>query len=98
RLVERPGICVVHVPYRGFPPLIADIVAGHVAFMFTDSANMLPQLRNGQIAVREVASEERSPLLTEAPTVNEAGVPNFESTTWYGLAAPARTPQPIVAR
>jgi tripartite-type tricarboxylate transporter receptor subunit TctC len=97
-LAVRAGIEVVHVPYRGFPPLIADIVAGQVAFMFADSANTLPQLRNGQIRVLAVASAQRSPLLPEAPTVNEAGVPNFESTTWYGLAAPAKTPRPVVAK
>jgi tripartite-type tricarboxylate transporter receptor subunit TctC len=97
-LAVRAGIDVVHVPYRGFPPLIADIIAGQVAFMFADSANTLPQLRNGQIRVLAVASAERSPLLPEAPTVNQAGVPNFESTTWYGLAAPAKTPQAVVAK
>ena len=97
-LAVRAGIDVVHIPYRGFPPLIADIVAGQVTFMFADSANTLPQLRNGQIRVLAGASAERSPLLPDAPTMIEAGVPNFESTTWYGLAAPAKTPHAIVAK
>ena len=97
-LAVRAGIDIVHVPYRGFPPLIADVIAGQVAFMFADSANTLPRLRNGQIRVLAVASAQRSALLPEAPTMSQAGVPNFESTTWYGLAAPAKTPQPVVAK
>ena len=96
--VVRAGMDTVHVPYRGFPPLIADIVAGNVGFMFTDSGNALPQLRNGQIRVLAVASPERSPLLPEVPTMAQAGVPDFVSTTWYGLAAPAKTPPAIVAK
>lgn len=97
-LTRRAGVDIVHVPYRGFPPLIADIVAGNVGFMFADSANTLPQLRNGQIRVLAVATPQRSPLLPEAATMSEAGVANFESTTWYGLAAPAKTPPGTVAK
>ena len=94
----RAGIDVVHIPYRGFPPLIADVIAGQVAFLFGDSANTLPQLRSGQIRVLGVASAERSPLLPEVPTMTEAGVPDFESATWYGLVAPAKTPPAIIAK
>jgi len=97
-LAVKAGIDIVHVPYRGFPPLIADVIAGQVAFLFGDSANTLPQLRNGQIRVLAVASAQRSPLLPEAPTMIEAGVPDFETTTWYGLVAPAKTPHAIVAK
>jgi tripartite-type tricarboxylate transporter receptor subunit TctC len=97
-LANRAGIEVIHVPYRGFPPLIADLVAGNLAFVFADAPNTLPQLRNGQIRVLAVALTERTNVLPEAPSMAEAGMPDFASVAWFGLAAPAKTPSAIISK
>jgi tripartite-type tricarboxylate transporter receptor subunit TctC len=94
----RAGADFVHVPYRGFPPAIADLVTGRIAFMFADSGNTLPRVRNQQVRVLAVASSERWALLPEVKTMSELGYPDFVSAVYYALAAPAKTPTPIVDR
>jgi len=94
----RAGIEVVHVPYRGAPPLFTDLISGRLTFVFADSGNTLPRVRDGLVKVFAITSDKRWPALPEIKTMAELGYPNFLSAVWYALAAPARTPPAIVGR
>ncbi|MCC6890938.1 MAG: tripartite tricarboxylate transporter substrate binding protein [Hyphomicrobiales bacterium] len=87
------GIDMVHIPYAGTGPAIRDVIGGHVDVTFTSSG---PSYAD-QVTVLAITSEKRSDIAPDLPTVAEI-VPNYEATTWFGFLAPARTPQPIVAR
>jgi tripartite-type tricarboxylate transporter receptor subunit TctC len=94
----RAGLDIVHVPYRGGAPAMADVIAGRVAMQFEVLTQLLPQVRGGQLRALAVTSAERLPTLPDIPTVAEQGFPGFESRTWFGLLAPAGTPPAIVRR
>ena len=96
-LKARAGFDMVHVPYRGGAPATTATVAGEVAAMFAGTSTA-PQIKAGRLRALAVLARERSPLLPEVPTADEAGLPNFDVTTWYGIMAPAGTPQPVIAR
>jgi tripartite-type tricarboxylate transporter receptor subunit TctC len=96
RLAREAKAEMVHVPYRGFPPAVADLIGGRVTFMFADSGNTLPQYGNKQIKVLAIASEKRWPSLPEVKTMSEVGYPNFVSVVWYTMLAPAGTPPAIL--
>lgn len=88
----------LHVPYRGQGPAMTALLAGDVDFFFNQSAPSLPLIRSGKARALAVTSLQRLPVLPEVPTVAEAcGLPGFESTTWYGLFAPAGLPAGIQA-
>ena len=87
---------LVHVPYKGTAPAINDLIAGHVDLMFTEMASALKLHQAGKAKILAVATAERSPLLPEIPTLIEAGVPDFESSTWNAISAPPKTPPAIV--
>jgi tripartite-type tricarboxylate transporter receptor subunit TctC len=97
-LKSMAGIDVVHIPYKGTAPAIADLLAGAVSLMFNSMPSVLPQVRAGKLKGIAVGSGRRSAAAPDIPTVAEAGLPGFEYVTWYGLFAPAATPQDIVAR
>ncbi|MBN9475011.1 MAG: hypothetical protein ABS43_18460 [Bordetella sp. SCN 67-23] len=93
----KAGAELVHVPYKGAPPILADLRAGRVDLVFFDSANALPQLgQNASLRALAVTSEQRSAALPDVPTLREAGFPDMVTTVWMGLAAPAGTPDAIV--
>jgi tripartite-type tricarboxylate transporter receptor subunit TctC len=92
------GIDMVHVPYKGAGPAITDVIGGQVQTMFASALNALPMIRAGKLRALAVTSARRSALAPELPTLAESGVPGFEATGWYGLAAPARTPKSIVQK
>ena len=93
----KAGVELVHVPYKGAPPILADLRAGRVDMVFFDSANALPQLaQNTSLRALAVTSERRSPALPDVPTLREAGFPDIVTAVWMGLAAPAGTPDAIV--
>jgi len=93
----KAGAELVHVPYKGAPPLLADLRAGRVDMVFFDSANALPQLaQNASLRALAVTSEQRSAALPDVPTLREAGFPDMVTTVWMGLAAPAGTPDAVV--
>jgi len=92
------GIEIVHVPYRGFPPILADLMGSHLDFVFGDATNILPQYKGGQVRPLAVASARRFFALPNTPTLIEKGFPNFESTTWMSFAAPANTSPEIVSK
>lgn len=90
------GIDMVHVPYRGSAPAIADVVAGQVPVSFADLPLAAPHVKSGALRPLALASARRSPALPEVPTMAEAGIPNQEFSVWIGFLAPAGTPKDIV--
>ena len=90
------GVDIVHVPYRGAAPAIQDLVAGHVSMMFDVVPLARAQIIAGKVRGLAVASPERVPALPDVPTMAEAGFPELEGGPWFGLAAPAGTPRPII--
>jgi tripartite-type tricarboxylate transporter receptor subunit TctC len=97
-LAQRARVELVHVPYKGAAPAMADLVAGRVPFMFDNLASALPQVKAGRVAALAVTSPARSRFLPEVPTMAEAGQPGFDITTWFGVFVPAGVPAPRVAR
>lgn len=94
----RAGIDLVHVPYKITSDLVADILTGRIQATFSPIAFLLPQVREGRLLALAVTSRERVAILPEVPTVSESGIPGYESSTWYGFLAPARTPRPILGQ
>lgn len=90
------GVDLLHVPYKGAGPAMIDVMAGHVDMML--GAAGLAEARAGRVKVLGVTSAQRAAAAPELPTLAEAGVKGYESTIWFGLLAPAGTPQPIVNR
>jgi tripartite-type tricarboxylate transporter receptor subunit TctC len=95
---SRAGIEVIHVPYRGGGPSIQDVVAGHIQFTFEGISVLLPLIQSGQLRALAVTSPKRSPLLPDVPTMIESGFPNFATSAWTGLLAPAGTPPDVIAK
>jgi tripartite-type tricarboxylate transporter receptor subunit TctC len=89
---------IVHVPYKGGVPGLTDLVAGHVAMMFTSALSTAQFQRSGKVRVIAVGSLQRSPSMPEVATIAESGYPGFEVISWWGLLVPAATPKDIVAR
>jgi tripartite-type tricarboxylate transporter receptor subunit TctC len=92
------GVSVTHIPYKGVPPAIADVIGGQVTMMFASSTIVAPQIRAGKLKALAVTGLKRLPAFPDVPTMSEAGLPGFEATTWTGLMAPAGTPPAIVER
>jgi tripartite-type tricarboxylate transporter receptor subunit TctC len=96
-LFERDaGIQLTHVPYRGGPAAINDLIGGQVQMMFTVVPLAGPQIKSGKLLALAVTGETRSPTLPDVPTMIEAGLTGYTATTWNGLVAPAGTPAPII--
>jgi tripartite-type tricarboxylate transporter receptor subunit TctC len=89
------SIDVRHIPYRGGAPALADLIAGRTTYTF-DGTAALPAIRAGQVRLLAVGSAQRWHVFPDVPTVAETALPGFDLTTWYGLFAPAKTPQPII--
>ena len=92
------GINITQIPYKGAGPAITDLLAGRLNFMFENLPTIIPHVRAGKIKLLAVGTRTRSKIVPEYPTVAEAGVPGYESSTAFGVLAPARTPAPIIAR
>jgi tripartite-type tricarboxylate transporter receptor subunit TctC len=92
------GIKLVHVPYRGAAPALTDMLGGHVQLMLPDLPAVLEQIRSGAVIGLAVTSPSRSPFVPDVPTTTELGFPRVISYSWYGLIAPAGTPESIRVR
>ncbi len=92
------GIDIIHIPYKGSAPALADVVSGQVPLMFDLVTTSAPLIRAGTLKALAVTSTARLNGLPAVPTMIEAGVAGFEVSAWFGLFAPAATPQPLVAR
>jgi tripartite-type tricarboxylate transporter receptor subunit TctC len=91
------GIKLVHVPYKGSPPGIVDLVGGRVAMIATSSLSVvLPHVKSGRLRALGVTTSTRVPMLPGIPTIAESGVPGYEAVQWAGLVAPVGTPRPII--
>ena len=89
---------IVHVPYRGGGPALVDTIGGQVEMSFPVLSAALPHIRNGKLRALAVTGTQRSPLLPEVPTMQEAGVPGYSFTTWFAMLAPAGTPRDAVQK
>lgn len=94
----RTGVDMVHVPYKGSSAAVTDLVGGQVQLMFDNLPTSLPFIKNGTLRALAVTSADRSTNLPDVPTMAQAGVPDFEAGSWFGVLAPAGTPAPIVNR
>ncbi|MDQ0588568.1 tripartite tricarboxylate transporter substrate binding protein [Variovorax paradoxus] len=92
------GLDAQHVPFRGTPEAMTEVMAGRVDWFFAPMVSALPLIKSGKLQALAVGTAKRSPALPEAPTTVEAGVPGSEYLFWVGLFAPAKTPQPVVDR
>jgi tripartite-type tricarboxylate transporter receptor subunit TctC len=97
-LASMAGVELLHVPARGPAQAVQDTLAGHVDILFDSTLISMPLVKTGKLNALAVTSAERSPALPNLPTMSEAGLPGFEVLLWFGLFAPAGTPQPIVQR
>ena len=95
---SKVGIDIVHVPYKGAASQMQDIVAGQILFGFSSISSTLAQVQAGSVRALVITGDKRSPLVPDAPTAAEAGLPDFEANSWYGLLAPAGTPAAIVEK
>src|ERR1700732_478356 len=92
------GIKMVHVAYRGEAPAINDLIAGQIPLMFANLSAVMGNLKAGTLRSLAVTSARRSPSAPDIPTVAESALPGFEAETWWGIVAPAGTPQAILAK
>jgi tripartite-type tricarboxylate transporter receptor subunit TctC len=92
------GTDIVHVPYKGGAPAIADLIAGNVQLMFESTNSIAPHVVNGRVRALAVTGARRARSLPDVPTLMEAGVPGYEVTAWTGVIAPAGLPRPILER
>jgi len=90
------GIQLNHIPYKGSPAAHAELFSGQIPIMFDAIPAVLPHVKSGRLRGLGIATLKRSPYLPEVPTVAEAGFPGFEAVGWIGIAAPARTPAPVL--
>jgi tripartite-type tricarboxylate transporter receptor subunit TctC len=96
--VSLARISMVHVPYKGGAPATVDLVAGQVPIAFLPVSPLIPHVAAGKLRALGVSSLQRSSLLPEIPTIDEAGLGGFEMNPWFGVLAPAGTPREVVAR
>lgn len=94
----RAGTDVQHVPYRGTGPALNDLLAGQVTMTFTDVLTVLPHAQSGRVRVLGVTTAERSRAMPDVPTLAEQGVKDFDASVFFGIVAPAGTPEAVVQR
>ncbi len=92
------GVRMVHVPYKGLAPALADLLSGEVQLMFSSMVAIVPHIRTGRLRALAVTGKKRSPLLPEVPTLDESGLRGYQAGSWYGVLAPAGTPLQIVTK
>lgn len=92
------GVDMVHAPYRGGGPALADLMSGHIQLMFGNASSTLPYVRDGQLRAIAVTSAQRAPYLPNVPTIAESGLPGFAIDEWYACLGPAGMPAPAVER
>ena len=94
----RVGLDMLHVPYRGTPQAITDLLSGSIDLMFPDPSSALGPIQGGQLKILGVASSTRLNQFPNVPTIAESGYPGFEMVAWVGAFVPAKTPPEIVTR
>jgi tripartite-type tricarboxylate transporter receptor subunit TctC len=94
-MAAMANLKMVHVPYKGGAPMMADLIAGHIEMSIETSGSATPHIKAGNVRALAVSTAKRSPAFPDLPTLAEAGLPGYDVKTWYGLLAPAGTPAPI---
>jgi tripartite-type tricarboxylate transporter receptor subunit TctC len=92
------GVSITQIPYKGAGPAVTDLLAGRLQLMFENLPTVIPHVRAGKLKMLAVGTRTRSKIVPEYPTVAEAGVPGYESSTAFGVLAPARTPAAVIGR
>jgi tripartite-type tricarboxylate transporter receptor subunit TctC len=92
------GVDIVHVPYKGSAAALTDLIGGQVSVMFDNLPPSMSHIRSGKLRPLAITTTTRYPTLPDLPTMVEAGVPGYESSSWFGIMAPAGTPKDIIAR
>jgi len=95
---QMTGTYMVHIPYKGSAPAMLDLVSGRVQLMFDNLASALPNIQAGKVRALAVTTLKRTSFLKDIPTLDESGLKGFDMTTWWGLMAPAKTPDAVVDR
>ena len=90
------GVDMLHVPFKGGGPAMIDVIGGHTKLVFSSLVQTTPHIKSGKLKALGVGGLKRNPVLPDVPTVAESGVPTYEAVNWWGIVAPAGTPQPIV--
>jgi len=90
------GVDMLHVPFKGGGPAMIDVIGGHTQLVFSSLVQTTPHIKSGKLKALATGGTKRNPVLPDVPTVAEAGVPTYEAVNWWGLVAPAGTPQPII--
>jgi tripartite-type tricarboxylate transporter receptor subunit TctC len=94
----QAGIDVVHVPYKGGGPAMADVIAGQAQIVMPSLIQVVPHIKSGRLRVLGTSGTKRSAVLPEVPTISESGVPGYEAHNWWGILAPAGTPAPAIEK
>ena len=95
---QSAAVNMVHIPYKGAALALTDVIGGHVDSMFISAPGAIGQIKAGKVRGIAVTTIRRSQLVPNLPTLSEAGLKGFDANNWYGLLAPAKTPQPIIDR
>ena len=95
-MLNMSGTKMVHVPYRGTPPMMLDLISGQLDLVTTSTTQAAAHIQNGRLRAIAVTSSQRSTQLPEVPTMSEAGLPGYELVGWYSMVAPAGTPRDII--
>ena len=90
------GVDMLHVPFKGGGPAMIDVIGGHTKLVFSSLVQTTPHIKSGKLKAIGVGGLKRNPVLPDVPTIAESGVPTYEAVNWWGIVAPAGTPQPIV--
>jgi tripartite-type tricarboxylate transporter receptor subunit TctC len=92
------GVNITHVPYKGAPQAVTDVLAGHMNMMFNSIPPVLAHIKAERFRALGVGGAKRNPQLPDVPTISEAGVPGYEAITWFGMLAPAKMPKAVLTR
>ena len=92
------GVDLLHVPFRGAGPAVIDVIGGHTKAINATISTLSPHIRGGKLRAIGVSGTKRSAVLPDVPTIEEGGVPGYDAGNWIGIAAPAGTPDAVVAR
>ena len=95
-LKNKAGIDIVHIPFAGASPALLSVISGQTDLIFDNLASAAANIHAGKLIALAVTTDERTPLLADVPTMKEAGVPDFDIYTWFGLMVPGSTPDDIV--
>ena len=93
---QRAGIELTQVPYQGSPQSVTDVIAGRATMTFSPASSVVGQIAAGKLKALATAAKKRPSALPDVPTMAEAGMPDFDTSLWFGLLAPAGTPRPVI--